>query len=86
MNQPAPLYVTAPAVSLLEPWLRQHLPDLAPVVLRRFIQLVSGIFETRSLLIDTIADSTAFRATASSNATQVRRILRDLRLTMEDLL
>lgn len=85
MNQSAPLYVTAPALSLLDPWLRQHLPDLTPAVLRRFIQLVSGIFETRSLLIETIADSTAFQATASSNATQVRRILRDLRLTMEDL-
>jgi len=85
VNQPSPLYVTEPALSLLDPWLRQHLPDLAPAVLRRFIQLVSGIFETRSLLIETIADSTAFRATASSNATQVRRILRDLRLTMEDL-
>ena len=32
-----------------------------------------------------IADSRAFRANASSNATQVRRILRDLRLTMEAL-
>lgn len=85
MNQSAPLYVTEPALSLLDPWLRQHLPDLTPAVLRRFIQLVSGIFETRSLLIETIADSTAFQSTASSNATQVRRILRDLRLTMEEI-
>lgn len=85
MNQSMALYDTPSAMSLLEPWLRQHLPNHAPAVLRRFIQLVTGIFETRSLLIETIADSTAFCANASSNATQVRRILRDLRLTMEDL-
>jgi hypothetical protein len=77
------LYDSPSALSLIEPWLCQHLPDLESAVRRRFIQLVTGIFETRSLLIDTIADSSAFRATATSNATQVRRILRDLRLTLE---
>ena len=35
--------------------------------------------------IETIADSTAFCANASCNATQVRRILHDLRRTMEEL-
>ena len=85
VNQSIPLDDTPSAVSLREPWLRQHLPDHAPAVLRRFIQLVTGIFETRSLLIETIADSTAFRANASSNATHVRRILRDLRLTRDEL-
>ena len=83
MSQPPPLYDGPPAVSLIAPWLEQHLPDVTPAVRRRFIQLVTGIFETRSLLIDTIADSSAFGATATSNATQVRRILRDLRLTLE---
>ena len=85
VNQSIPLDDTTSAVSLREPWLRQLLPDHAPAVLRRFIQLVTGIFETRSLLIETIADSTAFRANASSNATHVRRILRDLRLARDEL-
>ncbi len=68
MNQSVPLYVTAPAVSLLDPWLRQHLPDLTPTVLRRFIQLVTGIFETRSLRIETIADSTCLKSIRGSSA------------------
>jgi hypothetical protein len=53
VKQPSPLYGTAPAVSRSEPSLAQHLPDLVPPVRRRCIQLVTGIFETRSLLIAT---------------------------------
>lgn len=85
MNQPAPFYDSAPALSLIEPWLTTHLPDLDPVARRHFIQFVSGMVETRSLLMETIATSSTFRANASSNATQVRRMLRDHRLTMEQV-
>jgi hypothetical protein len=83
MNQSAPSYDSTPALSLIEPWLTTHLPDLAPAARRHFIQLVSGMFESRSLLMESIATSSGFRANPSSNVTQVRRILRDHRLTME---
>lgn len=83
MNQASPLYDSTPALSLIEPWLTSHLPDLDPVARHHFIQLVSGMLESRSMLIEEIATSSTFRANASSNATQVRRILRDHRLTME---
>jgi len=70
---------------LIDPWLRAHLPTLDAAVTRRFIQLVTGIFEQRSLLLETIADSTAFTGTDSSNVTQVRRIIRDVRITLNDV-
>ncbi len=63
----------------------EHLPDLDPRVRRHFIQLVSGIFESRSLLIEAIAATSPFSALPHSNATQVRRILRDHRLTLEQV-
>ena len=44
----------------LDPWLRAHLPALDAAVTRRFVQLVTGIFEQRSLLLSTLAESTAF--------------------------
>ena len=81
MSQSPTLYDTSPALALLDPWLRAHLPSLDEAVVRRFSQLVAGIFEQRSLLLETIAQSSAFRASDSSNTTQVRRIIRDARLT-----
>ncbi len=46
---------------------------------------MNGIFEQRSLLLETIAESTAFAGTDSSNATQVRRIIRDARISLNDV-
>src|SRR5687768_8520482 len=85
MHQSPPLYDTSAARALIEPWLRTHLPSLNETVIRRFVQLVTGIFEQRSLLLETIAESTAFAGTDSSNVTQVRRIIRDARITLKDL-
>ena len=85
MNQPSPLYDTSSALALLDPWLRKHLPDLHETARRRFIQLVSGIFEQRSLLLEHIAEGSAFQANDESNATQVRRIIRDQRLTLQSV-
>jgi Transposase DDE domain len=85
MNQSRPLYDTSPALALLDPWLRRHLPTLDPAVTRRLIQLVTGIFEQQSLLIEAIADASVFTGTDSSNATQVRRIVRDSRITLAEV-
>jgi hypothetical protein len=85
MNQSTSLYDTSAALALIDPWLRAHLPNLDEAVTRRFIQLVTGIFEERSLLLETIAQSTAFCGTDSSNVTQVRRIIRDVRITLKDV-
>jgi hypothetical protein len=85
MSQPPALYDTSAAVALIDPWLRSHLPALDDAVVRRFSQLVTGIFEQRSLLLETIAESSAFTATDTSNATQVRRIIRDARISLETL-
>jgi hypothetical protein len=52
---------------------------------RRFIQLVTGIFEQRSLLLETIAESSVFTGADCSNVTQVRRIIRDARITLQDV-
>ena len=52
-------------------------------VLRRFVQLTTGIFAQRSLLLERIAEGTAFCATMESNTTQVRRIVRDTRIQCE---
>jgi hypothetical protein len=85
MDQPLSLYDTSAALALIDPWLRAHLPNLDATVTRRFVQLVTGIFEQRSLLLETIAESTAFTGTDSSNVTQVRRIIRDARITFKDV-
>lgn len=85
MNQPQTLSDTSAALALIDPWLRAHLPALDAAVTRRFIQLVTGIFEERSLLLETIAESSAFSGTDSSNVTQVRRIIRDVRITLKDV-
>src|SRR4051812_36175148 len=85
MNQSQALYDTSTALALLDPWLRAHLPLLDETVTRRFLQLVTGIFEQRSLLLETIAESTVFAGTDSSNVTQVRRIIRDVRITLKDV-
>jgi hypothetical protein len=85
MNQSQALDDTSAALALIDPWLRAHLPALDAAVTRRFVQLVTGIFEQRSLLLSTIAESTAFAGTDSSNATQVRRIIRDARISLNDV-
>jgi hypothetical protein len=85
MNQSPSLYASSDALALLEPWLRTHLPTLDEAVTRRFIQLVTGIFEQRSLLLETIAESSVFTGTDSSNVTQVRRIIRDARISLQNV-
>jgi hypothetical protein len=85
MNQSPSLYASSDALALLEPWLRAHLPTLNEAVTRRFIQLVTAIFEQRSLLLETIAESSVFTGTDSSNVTQVRRIIRDARISLQNV-
>lgn len=85
MNQSSVLYDTSAVLALIDPWLRAHLPHLDAAVTRRFIQLVTGIFEQRSLLLETIAESTMLCGTDSSNVTQVRRIIRDTHITLKDV-
>jgi hypothetical protein len=48
MGQPRRLYADSPSVQLLEPWMRSYLPKLDETVIRRLIQLTTGIFEQRS--------------------------------------
>jgi len=83
MNQSALLYSESPALALVEPWLRKHLPRMDAAATSRLIQLAAGIFEKRSVLLETIAESTVFTAEPESNATQVRRIIRDERINLE---
>jgi hypothetical protein len=85
MNQSTSLYDTSVALALIDPWLRAHLPTLDEAVIRRFIQLVTGIVEERSLLLETIAQSTAFSGADTSNVTPVRRIIRDVRITLKEV-
>lgn len=84
MGQQGPVYENSPALQLVGGWLEERLPRLDPIVARRFIQLTAGVFEAQSALLEAIAASSAFQAPEdSSNYTQVQRILRDLRLTLE---
>lgn len=83
MNQPPQVYDMASALETLEPWLQQHLPDLDLVARRHFVHLVTGIVEQQSLLLRQIAAASPFQAEADSNFTQVQRIIRDTRLTLE---
>lgn len=83
MNQSGQLYDMASTLETLEPWLEQHLPDLDPVARRHFVHLVTGIIEQQSLLIRAIAAASPFQADPESNYTQVQRIIRDTRLTLE---
>lgn len=85
MNQSTPVYAMRSALETLEPWLTKHLPNLDPVARRRFVHLVTGILEQQSLLIKAIAAGSVFQATPESNFTQVQRIIRDTRLTLEDV-
>jgi hypothetical protein len=85
MSQPRQLYADSPSVQLLEPWMRKHLPQLDETVIRRLIQLTTGIFEQRSALLERIAEGSAFTATSVSNLTQVGRILRDERITLAEV-
>jgi hypothetical protein len=82
MRQPRQLYADSPSVQLLEPWMRKHLPQLDETVIRRLIQLTTGIFEQRSALLERSAEGSAFTANSVSNLTQVGRILRDERITL----
>lgn len=83
MNQSRPLYDMTSVLETLEPWLEQHLPDLDPVARRHFVHLVTGIIEQQSLLLRQIAAASPFQAEPESNYTQVQRIIRDTRLTLE---
>ena len=85
MYQTQSLYDTSAAYALIEPWLSAHLPTLDEAVTRRFVQLVTGIFEEHSLLLESIAESSVFTGTDSSNVTQVRRIIRDARITLKEV-
>src|SRR3954452_6949320 len=83
MSQSPPLYDMASALETLELWLEQHLPDLELIARRHFVHLVTGIIEQQSLLIRAIAAASPFQAEPESNYTQVQRIIRDTRLTLE---
>ena len=83
MRQSPVLYDMASALESLDPWLTHYLPDLEPVARRHFIHLVTGIIEQQSLLLRAIAAGSPFQATPESNVTQVQRIIRDTRLTLE---
>jgi len=83
MCQSHALYPYSPALQLLDPWMRKHLPNWDETATRRLIQLAAGIFEQKSVLVEEIARSTAFNAAEqTSNETQVRRILRDERISL----
>lgn len=83
MGQEHSLYDDSPTAQIIQPWISRHLPRLDPTALHHLVQLVSGLLEHQSVLIEEIARGSAFRANAESNATQVRRIIRDTRLSME---
>lgn len=86
MCQSQELYPYSPALQLLDPWMRKHLPKWDETATRRLIQLAAGIFERKSVLIEEIARSTAFDAAEqTSNETQVRRILRDERIELKTM-
>src|SRR6266540_4408581 len=86
MCQSETLYPYSPALQLLDPWMRKHLPNWEETATRRLIQLAAGIFERRSVLIEEIARSSAFNAAEqTSNETQVRRILRDERIELKTM-
>lgn len=82
MCQPSALYAASPAMQLIAPWMQPRLPKVVdPTARQHIIQLAAGIFARQSALVKNLAKATAFQAnTASSNETQVRRILRDERL------
>ena len=83
MCQSEELYLYSPALQLLDPWMRKHLPNWDETATRRLIQLAAGIFERKSVLIEEIARSTAFNAAEqTSNETQVQRILQDERISL----
>jgi len=85
MDQSPVLYAESSVAQVVAPWLAKRLPRLDPTVVHRLVQLTTGILEHQSLLIEEIARGSAFRATAESNATQVRRIIRDTRLSLEQV-
>jgi hypothetical protein len=83
MCQSESLYAYSPALQLLDPWMWKHLPQWDEIATHRLIQLASGIFERKSVLLEEVARSTAFNAAEqTSNETQVRRILRGERISL----
>lgn len=84
MSQSPVVYQQSAVLELIEPWMRAHLPPLARGAAWHLIQLVSAIFEQQSVILDEMADSSVFSATAESNLTHVRRIIRDNRITLQD--
>lgn len=85
MDQSPAFYAESAVAQVVAPWLAERLPRLDPTVVHRLVQLTTGILEHQSLVIEDIARGSAFRATAESNATQVRRIVRDTRLSLEQV-
>jgi hypothetical protein len=77
MGQEHSLYDDSPTAQMVHPWISRHLPRLDPTALHHLVQLVSGLLEHQSVLIEEIARGSAFRANPESNATQVRRIMTD---------
>lgn len=86
MESAPALYADSPTATLIAPWLTQHLGALDPTARHHLIQLTTGLMETIDVRVDRLATGSAFRATPVSNATQVRRILRDDRLTVGSVL
>lgn len=83
MQQSPVLYAMDSTWETLTPWLDQYVPDLDLVAWPHFTHLVAGIVEQQSLLVRAIAAASPFLATPESNFTQVQRIIRDTRLTLE---
>jgi len=82
MCQSLPVYHDSPSLALLEPWMLARLPKVVEQTARaHIIHLAAGIFESHSALVSNIESHSALVSNiASSNETQVRRILRDERL------
>lgn len=86
MCQSESVYAYSSALQLLDPWMRKHLPRWDETATRHLVQLAAGIFERKSVLIEEIARASAFNAAEqTSNETQVRRILRDERISLKTM-
>ncbi len=83
MESASAVYINSPTAQLVAPWIAEHLPDLDPVVQHRLTQLTTGLMEMTDVRIEQIAQGSAFQAKTTSNETQVRRIMRDPRLSLD---
>lgn len=79
------LYADSPTAQLVAPWIDQHLAHASEVTRHHVTQLTTGLMEATDVRVSRIAQGSVFRATTVSNETQVRRILRDPTLTLEDV-